>query len=113
MTLAVISRCTLYRTVSICLSVNFASTLADHSNSVVGELVVIEVPKGVSVSGKACAARSRLENQNRRSFTNGPPAVKPSSCLKKGAREVGKPASALLSQEPLPDVSVGSHAVWL
>src|SRR5580704_19277962 len=97
---------------SWCLSVNFASTLADHSSSVVGTLVVTEVPNGVSVSGSACAARSRLVNQNRRSFTNGPPAVKPSSCLKKGAREFGKPASVLLSHEPGPLMD-GSHAVWL
>jgi len=42
---------------------------------VVGTPVVVDVPNGVSVSGEACAARSRLANQNKRSFTNGPPAV--------------------------------------
>ena len=38
------------------------------------------------MAGDPCATFSKLPNQKMRSLTNGPPTVKPFSCLKNGAR---------------------------
>src|SRR5258706_12423970 len=78
------SRCTLKRTMRVGLSVSLASTLADQSSSVVGELVASACPKGVVIVGKPCWTCSKLGNQNRRSFTKELPSVSPYSGLLMG-----------------------------
>src|ERR1700740_570709 len=104
------SRCRLYRTVSVCLSVNLASTFAEPMISFVGDVTVMEFPKGAVVVGTPCETFSKLPNQKKRSLTNGPPTVKPYSCLKNAARPqpsivVSTPPEKL--PEGQPWVSVG------